>query len=84
MTNAELARIISTMNLATSQAMRDLAEGMWNPDFCSADASKSQQAMLLLYRMARSIATLATVSEAGHAVSQEASKYLAEAVRRLG
>ena len=37
MTHAELARAIARLDNLISAAQYDLAEGMWNPDFCSAN-----------------------------------------------
>ncbi len=38
MTYAQAALIIAKIGRLASKATADLAEGMWNPDFCAADA----------------------------------------------
>lgn len=40
-TNAELARMSARLNRNLSSAVSDLAYGMWNPNFCSADCSSA-------------------------------------------
>jgi len=38
LTNAELALRLSKMGRLIAGAQSDLAEGMWNPNFCAAEA----------------------------------------------
>jgi hypothetical protein len=37
--NAQFARLVSKITRMTSQVQADLAQGMWNPDFCSSECS---------------------------------------------
>ncbi len=44
-TNATLARSLGSILRGASDDMAALVEGMWNPDFCSADATEKATEM---------------------------------------
>jgi hypothetical protein len=46
MTNAELAMRVSLISRVAAQYTHELAYGMWNPDFCSANADYARDRFL--------------------------------------
>lgn len=46
MTRAEFARIVARHARDMAVTSADLADGMWNPDFCAADAARDAKILM--------------------------------------
>lgn len=38
-TNAEFSRLLASINRLTAGSLAQMTDGMWNPEYCSADAA---------------------------------------------
>lgn len=57
-TNAQFARHLARINRLTAIALAGMADGMWNPEFCEADANLLAMSVLEdLQRLVKEIDT---------------------------
>ena len=81
MTKAQYGRLVARINVLAAQEMRSLSEGMWNPAFCSSEATLEADAFCdVVQRLLDEIRRRAALAEDNEAEVRAALRNLNDGV----